>query len=780
MNDKQLEAIFKTDGPLMILAGAGSGKTTVIVNRISYMINYGNAYYSNESNLEITDDILNLLKNAYENNNNDLEVKKYIQSDPVKAYNILAITFTNKAAGELKERLSIAVGPESQSVWSSTFHSMCARILRTHGDKIGYSNNFAIYDTDDSKRLIKECGKSLKVDDKLLPCKSILYEISKAKNELLDVKEYKNNAQDDFRLLKIAEVYEMYQRRLKEADAMDFDDMIVNTIRLFETCPDVLRSYQNKFKYVLVDEYQDTNCAQDLLVKMLSSGYDNLCVVGDDDQSIYKFRGATIKNIIEFEKSYPSAKIIRLEQNYRSTKNILSTANSVIKNNINRKGKALWTQNEEGEKISVHTAYSEHDEANYIADIIKQKVQDGYKYSDFSILYRMNSQSNVIEKIFVKSGIPYRMIGGTRFYERREIKDMLAYLSVINNPSDEIRLRRIINQPRRSIGERTINQAIEIAQAENVNLLEIIKNSANYEMLQRVTSKLQLFSNIIFDLINMYKSEKVALHELYEMLIDKTGYIDFIKGEKEDSKSRIENIKELASNIIKYEKDNGKNATLSGFLEEVSLMTDVDGYDQKADAAIMMTMHAAKGLEFNNVFLPGFEEGIFPGIQAIYAEEDVEEERRLAYVGITRAKKKLYILNSDSRMIFGSTSHNKPSRFLSEISEDLIEKTKSKDWKKLEPGQEKPRSAQEIRVKSAVSARNFGQVVGGLYNSKNNISNFSFNIGDNIKHNVFGAGKVLNSRDMGNDQVLEVLFNNDFYGQKKILRNSSIIEMINV
>lgn len=781
MNEKQLEAVFKIDGPLMILAGAGSGKTTVIVNRISYMMNYGNAYYSSESNLEITDDIIKLLKTSYESGNDNPDIKKYIQVDPVKAYNILAITFTNKAASELKERLSVAVGPESQSIWSSTFHSMCARILRIHGDKIGYSNHFTIYDTDDSKRLIKECGKSLQIDDKLLPYKSILYEISKAKNELLDVKEYKSNVQDDFRLQKIAQAYEMYQKRLIEADAMDFDDLIVNTIKLFETCPDVLRSYQSKFKYVLVDEYQDTNYAQDLLVKMLSSGYDNLCVVGDDDQSIYKFRGATVKNIIEFEKSYPCAKIIRLEQNYRSTKNILSAANCVIENNINRKGKILWTQNEEGDKISVHTAYSEHDEANYIADIIKDKVKNGCKYSDFSVLYRMNSQSNVIEKIFVKSGIPYRMIGGTRFYERKEVKDVLAYLSVINNPNDEIRLRRIINQPRRSIGERTINQAIEISQSENVNLLDVIKNSSNYELLQRVSSKLQLFSNIIFDLINIYRSGKVTLRELYEILLDKTGYIDFLKGEKEDSESRVENIKELASNIIKYEKDNGENATLSGFLEEVSLMTDIDNYEQGSDTVVMMTMHAAKGLEFNNVFLPGFEEGIFPGIQATYNEEDMEEERRLAYVGITRAKKKLYILNSDSRMIFGSTSHNKPSRFLSEISEDLIEKTKSRDWKKLEPGQEGPRSAQEIRVKSAISARHFGQVVGGgLYNPKNNVSNFSFNEGDNIKHNVFGTGKILSSVNMGNDQMLEVLFNDDSYGKKKIMRNISNIEMINI
>ncbi len=769
MNENQLEAIFNVNGPLIVLAGAGSGKTTVIINRIANMIKFGNAYMSDETPEPLTDELIDDLQNTNDAKIDATSLKSKLQVNPVHPWNILAITFTNKAANELKSRLSKAVGEQSSSIWASTFHSMCAKLLRIHADKIGYSNHFTVYDADDTKRLIKDCQKNLKIDDKILSYKSIAYEISRAKDELVDAEKFKQNSGGDFRLSHIAEVYEIYQNRLKEADAMDFDDLIFNTVHLFKTCPDILKKYQDKFKYILVDEYQDTNYAQYCLIKMLAKKHKNLCVVGDDDQSIYKFRGATIENIMNFEKNYPGAKIIRLEQNYRSTQNILDAANSVIQNNSRRKGKTLWTQNKSGDKIKVHTAYSEHDEANYMAEAIQNYVAQGGKYSDCAILYRMNSQSNVIEKIFIKSGIPYRILGGVRFYERQEIRDMIAYLSVINNPNDEIRLRRIINQPRRSIGERTIAQAAEIAIETNTNLLDIIRDSDKHENLQRISIKLKAFSGLIDNLIAEYKDGSISIHELYNIILEQTEYINFLKTSKENSESRIENVRELASNILKYETDNGENATLAGFLEEVSLLTDIDNYDADSDSVVMMTMHSAKGLEFPIVFLPGFEEGIFPGFQSIIDESEIEEERRLAYVGITRAKNKLNILNSDSRMIFGSTSHNKASRFLGEIPENLIEKTKSRDWKKLDASEEKPRSAQELRVKSTLAARFFGQVAGGKSNDSEN--KIVFAPGDNVKHPVFGEGTILATQKMGNDHLLEITFSDPKIGIKKLMSN---------
>ncbi len=776
MNDKQMEAVFKVDGPLIILAGAGSGKTTVIVNRIANMIKYGNAFNSDVNPLNVTDECIKEMETALCENEGAEKFRDVLKVGAVNPWNILAITFTNKAANELKERLMLVLGDDAKDIWASTFHSMCARILRMHADKIGYTNQFAIYDTDDTKKLIKDCQKQLQIDDKTLSYRTIAGEISRAKDQLLSVEQYGLKVCSDYRLAKVAQVYKIYQKRLKDAGAMDFDDLLVNTIKLLKDCPDILEKYQEKFRYILVDEYQDTNYAQYVLIKMLSEKYNNLCVVGDDDQSIYKFRGATIENIINFEKIYPQAKVIRLEQNYRSTKNILDVANSVISHNENRKGKKLWTENEVGDKIFVHTAYSEYDEANYIVKTIKEEVEKGRKYTDFAVLYRMNSQSNVLEKVFVKSGIPYRMLGGLRFYERKEIKDMIAYLSVINNPLDEVRLRRIINQPRRSIGERTIAQASEIALENNLSLLEVIRNAEQYESLQRVSQKLYLFAEIMDELIAESKKENVSLKELYDLILQKTGYIEFLKSDKDDSESRIENIQELSSNIIKYEQENGENATLSGFLEEVSLMTDIDNYDASSDSVVLMTMHSAKGLEFPIVFLPGFEEGIFPGMQAIYNPDEIEEERRLAYVAITRAREKLYLLNSDSRMIFGSTSHNKPSRFLGEIPEEFVEKTKSRDWKKLDPSQEKPRSAQEMRIKSAIAARHFGQVFGGRgLNSQ--AQAVKFNQGDFVIHNTFGKGQILSSCPMGNDNMLEISF--DSVGVKKLMSNFAKLEKVN-
>lgn len=722
MNPRQLEAVLHTEGPLLILAGAGSGKTTVLINRIAYIIDQSLA----------------------------------------KPWQILAITFTNKAAGELKERLTAMLGDIGGDVWAATFHSTCARILRRDGDRIGYSSHFTVYDTDDSKRLVKDCQKALNIDDKMISHKSILSEISHAKDSMLSPADYQAAAGSDFRLAKIGAVYELYQKRLREADAMDFDDLLGNTVELFRQCPDVLEYYQNRFHYIMVDEYQDTNQVQYEFVRLLAGKSKNLCVVGDDDQSIYKFRGATIENIMSFEKSYPNAKVIRLEQNYRSTKNILNAANAVISNNEERKGKTLWTENPEGDKIQIHTSSNEQEEADFVATTILEQVAKGRKYSDFAVLYRMNSQSNILEKVFVKSGIPYRIIGGHRFYERREIRDMIAYLSVINNPSDEIRLRRIVNQPKRSIGDKTIATASEIAGALGESLLEVLGRADEFDSLRRASVKLKAFYDMMQELIDANDDESVSLHELYELILEKTGYIEALRGEKEEAETRIENINELASNLLKFQEENGEEATLSAFLEEVSLMTDIDNYDETADTVVMMTMHSAKGLEFPVVFLPGFEEGIFPGLQAIYDPNEIQEERRLCYVAITRAKESLYLLNADSRMLFGSTSRNRPSRFSLEIPLDLINKTREQDWRKPDLGTKMPVAETELRRKSATAAMHFGQVTPPARSGN------VFKTGDMVQHKTFGKGLVISATPMGNDVLLEIAFEQ---GTKKLMAN---------
>ena len=722
MNPRQLEAVLHTEGPLLILAGAGSGKTTVLINRIAYIIDQSLA----------------------------------------KPWQILAITFTNKAAGELKERLTAMLGDTGGDVWAATFHSTCARILRRDGDRIGYSSHFTVYDTDDSKRLVKDCQKALNIDDKMISHKSILSEISHAKDSMLSPADYQAAAGSDFRLAKIGAVYELYQKRLREADAMDFDDLLGNTVELFRQCPDVLEYYQNRFRYIMVDEYQDTNQVQYEFVRLLAGKSKNLCVVGDDDQSIYKFRGATIENIMSFEKSYPNAKVIRLEQNYRSTKNILNAANAVISNNEERKGKTLWTENPEGDKIQIHTSSNEQDEAGFVATTILEQVAKGRKYSDFAVLYRMNSQSNILEKVFVKSGIPYRIIGGHRFYERREIRDMIAYLSVINNPSDEIRLRRIVNQPKRSIGDKTIATASEIAGALGESLLEVLGRADEFDSLRRASVKLKAFYDMMQELIDANDDESVSLHELYELILEKTGYIEALRGEKEEAETRIENINELASNLLKFQEENGEEATLSAFLEEVSLMTDIDNYDETADTVVMMTMHSAKGLEFPVVFLPGFEEGIFPGLQAIYDPNEIQEERRLCYVAITRAKESLNLLNADSRMLFGSTSRNRPSRFSLEIPLDLINKTREQDWRKPDLGTKMPVAETELRRKSATAAMHFGQVTPPARSGN------VFKTGDMVQHKTFGKGLVISATPMGNDVLLEIAFEQ---GTKKLMAN---------
>ena len=769
MNDKQKQAIFTVNDPLLILAGAGSGKTTVLVNRIANIIKYGNAYNDVFIPEFVDEACINKLKIYAQNEDNSTDLPFNLSVDSARPWQILAITFTNKAANELKERLVNMLGEIGNDVWASTFHSTCAKILRQHAEKLGYSNHFTVYDTDDVKRLIKECQQTLNIDDKILSHKSIISAISHAKDNMISHKEYSHQAGNDYRLTQIAKVYNMYQMRLIEADAMDFDDLLFNTVTLFRKCPDVLEYYHDKFHYVMVDEYQDTNKVQYEFIKLICQKRKNLCVVGDDDQSIYKFRGATIENILNFEKTYKDAKIIKLEQNYRSTQNILDAANAVIENNSERKGKKLWTQNNAGEKIHLHTAFNENDEANYIAETILNKVATGANYSDFAILYRMNAQSSNIERTFIKSGISYRIIGGHRFYERKEIRDVIAYLSVINNPNDEVRLRRIINRPKRSIGDKTISKITEIAAQTGQSLLEIIRHADEYSDLLRAALKLKKFANLIDGLIEASDNPDFSLHNLYQKVLEDTDYVENINLEKDDVDARIENINELLSNIIKYEQENGDFASLEGFLEEVSLMTDIDNYDNNANAVTLMTMHSAKGLEFPVIFLPGFEEGIFPGTQSIYNPEELEEERRLAYVGITRAKKELYIINAETRMLFGSTSRNKPSRFSLEIPESLIEKTENKRAVQKTFNDIKLNYKAPVKSLSA-SARTFNHIE----RHQNNASFFV--AGDVVVHKVFGKGNVLSARPMGNDTLLEINF--DGVGNKKLMANYAKLEKI--
>lgn len=770
MNERQREAVFHTEGPLLILAGAGSGKTTVLVNRIANLIRYGGAYHSDEDRFLTEQDALAM--QAYLDGAASLpeETRSHMAVHACRPWQVLAITFTNKAAGELKNRLSSMLGEQGGEIWASTFHSACARFLRQFGDRLGYTSHFTIYDTDDSKRLMKDCQRILKIEDKVLSHKAILGEISRAKDNLVTPDEFITAAGRDNRLALIGQAYKLYQQGLAKADAMDFDDLIANTVRLLQNCPDVLEYFQNKFRYIMVDEYQDTNHAQYLLVKLLAERSGNLCVVGDDDQSIYKFRGATIENILSFEKTFPKARTIRLEQNYRSTQTILDAANAVIANNVERKGKTLWTENPQGKPISVYTAINEMGEAEYITKQILEEAATR-KFSDFAVLYRMNSQSSTLERCFVKSGVPYRMLGGLRFYERKEIRDMIAYLCVINNPGDEIRLRRIINQPKRQIGEKTIAQAAEIAAGLGESLFEVISHADEFEALKRSSAKLLQFADLINELIQA--SSTLNLGDLYELLLEKTNYSQYLREtEEETAQDRIDNINELLSNLRQYEQDNGEEATLSGFLEEISLMTDVDNLDESVDAVVMMTMHSAKGLEFPCVFLPGFEEGIFPGMQAIYNPPEIEEERRLAYVAITRAKEELTIVNAETRMIFGSTNRNKPSRFCMEIPEELVDRHRAREWKKPEPGTVLPVSYRETRAVSMQAARNFGPAAA----ARPEKPSVALRPGDAVMHKTFGQGMILSASPMGNDVLLEIAF--ERVGTKKLMANFARLQKL--
>lgn len=769
MNDRQKQAVFTVNGPLLILAGAGSGKTTVLINRIANILRYGDAYNSTYLRDDLDENDIAACK-AYIENGTPLttETQEHLSVSACAPWRIMAITFTNKAAGELKDRLCTMLGETANDIWASTFHSTCARILRRDGERIGYSSHFTVYDTDDQRRLMKSILKELDISEKNITPKSILNEISRAKDSLISPAEYALTVGDDFRLKIISRAYTTYQKRLEDADAMDFDDLINKVVELFKKCPDVLEYYQNRFRYLMVDEYQDTNHAQYTFVRMLAEKSSNLCVVGDDDQSIYKFRGATIENILSFENTFQNATVIRLEQNYRSTQNILDAANAVIEHNTERKGKTLWTQNGTGAMIHLHTAENETDEAERITKIILDGVAAGRKFSDYAVLYRMNSQSLTFERNFAKSGVPHRIIGGTRFYERREIREMIAYLSVINNPSDEMRLRRIINTPKRSIGDRSVEVAAQIGQQTGETLFEVVSHAKGYPALSRAANKMTLFAAQMQGLIELNNDEKVTLGELYDELVERIDYLNFLKtDDPESAEDRAANVQELASNLRRFEEENPEG-TLSDFLEEVSLITDIDNYDNNADSVVLMTVHSAKGLEFPVVFLPGMEENIFPGMASVYVPSEVEEERRLAYVAITRAKEELYIFHAESRMIFGMTNRNRVSRFVEEIPETLVEHTRSRDY-----------SARPVSMPNFGGAKPFGEAPktksvaeAGGFTPKPRVKPApagTYRVGDTVLHKAFGTGLIVSATPMANDTLLEVAF--DKVGTKKLFAN---------
>ena len=681
LNEMQRAAVFTTSGPLLILAGAGSGKTTVLVNRIANLIRFGSAHGSSWTPREVTEDDVKALRTALMT---DTDAPGWLdgmlRKDAVRSWNVMAITFTNKAAGELKERLrNMLGGEEGDEVFASTFHSACVRILRRWAEEIGYPRSFTIYDTDDSQRVMKTVYKELSVDDKFFPVKSAINQMSRWKDQLVSPAEALQTPAKDTKGALAARVYAAYEKKLKEAGAFDFDDLIYQTVQLLAEHKEVRDFYQNKYRYLLVDEYQDTSVAQFRLVSLLTGPEKNICVVGDDDQSIYRFRGATIENILNFERVYPGTKTIRLEQNYRSTSNILNAANCVIQHNTERKGKTLWTQNGEGDKVQVYTAENEQDEASHIADIIGQHLREGGHLADHAVLYRMNAQSAPLESYFTRAGIPHKIVGGQRFNDRKEVKDIHSYMSIVANPRDDVRLRRIINEPARKIGATTIDVIADLAGQEGVSMLEIIRHADQYAKLSRAIAPLYKFYQIYERLQDSLENK--TLDEFAGDVIEITGYkamleADAAKGH-EDAADRLQNLGQLVNNVKNYCDQQGEEASLEGYLEDIALISDIDNYNESADQVVLMTIHSAKGLEFPYVFLIGMEEGVFPSEMSKYSEADLEEERRLAYVGITRAKKELYISNSVTRMLYGRTQRNEPSRFLREIEPEYLEETRS-------------------------------------------------------------------------------------------------------
>ncbi len=765
LNSPQREAVFAVHGPVLVLAGAGSGKTTAIINRIAGMIYFGSAYEKADGNL-FPDDQQYLTDYINGSAPEDMgRLRDILAVYPIRPWNILAITFTNKAAGEMKARLTAMLGEsEAADVHAATFHSTCVHILRRSISNLGYSNDFTIYDSDDSKRLMKSCISDMNISDKKFPPSAVLNEISSAKDKLISPKELMADSQNDYRKLTIAKLYAEYQSRLKRSNALDFDDLIYLTVRLFEQFPEELEYCQNRYRYILVDEYQDTSVSQFRLIQLLSGRYMNLCVVGDDDQSIYRFRGATIENILSFEHTFPNSRVIRLEQNYRSTQTILDAANGVISHNAGRKEKKLWTDAGAGDKITWYKAADEISEAEYVAKTIVDLVSHGASYRDFAILYRMNAQSNSLERMFIRNNIPYRIYGGIRFYERKEIKDILAYLSVINNPSDSLRFHRIVNEPKRGIGESTVTLIDNISNDLRMSPLDVMRQAESFPVLAKRMAKLKEFSSIM-DMLTE-KADELPFDQFLDLLLEKTGYKEMLEAQGDEGLTRLENIEELKSSMIEYENES-EDPSLSGFLEEVALFTDVDKYEPEQDVVLMMTMHAAKGLEFEQVFLVGFEENVFPGNRAIHSinPSDIEEERRLAYVAITRAKHRLFITSADRRMLFGSTMCNSRSRFLAEINCELIDK----QGVSYEP------QKQNIGTGSAVLSSLEQQLRQQTAKSQTSTPKI-FSPGDKVTHNIFGEGVVLSVSKMANDSLIEVAF--DKVGTKKLMANFAKIRKL--
>ena len=728
LNDKQKEAVFHTEGPLLILAGAGSGKTRVLTHRIAYLM----------------------------------------EEKQVKPWNILAITFTNKAAGEMRERVDKLVGEAAGSVWVSTFHSACVRILRRNIGWIGFDTNFAIYDAEDQKTLMKNVCKQLQVDTKLYKERTLLSVISAAKDELVDPQEFALQAQGNFRQETIARVYAEYQRQLKSSNALDFDDLIMKTVELFQANSDILDEYQERFRYIMVDEYQDTNTAQFKLVSLLAAKYRNLCVVGDDDQSIYKFRGANIQNILGFEKTFPDATVIKLEQNYRSTQNILNAANSVISHNERRKEKKLWTANGEGDKVRVRNFMTAFDEAEIIAGEIAAKVRKGEaQYGDFAILYRTNAQSRMFEEKFLLANIPYKIIGGVNFYARKEIKDLLAYLKTIDNARDDVAVRRILNVPKRGIGATTISRVQEYAVANQISFYEALSEISRIPGGGRATAKIESFVTLIRTLRT--QEDYFGVQELLQEVIDRTGYVKELEAEDtEESRARIENIDELITKAASYE-ESAEEPSLEGFLSEVALVADIDSMDDGTGRVIMMTLHSAKGLEFPQVYLTGMEDGLFPSYMSVDSEDPdaLEEERRLCYVGITRAMQKLTLTSAKRRMTHGETHYNRPSRFLNELPEELLKKEKRDEIKEKENQEPKPRvQTSFMQAKSIFQTKAYDSVFDLKKGMPAKAGSLDYAVGDTVRHIKFGVGIVEKIQDGGRDY--EVTVNFEKCGVKKM------------
>lgn len=771
LNDMQKKAVFTTEGPVLILAGAGSGKTSVLVNRIANMVNFGSAYNDMNVPASANEDDVAFLE-AYNGEKDDITVqrlKEIAAVNPVDPWKIMAITFTNKAAGELKERLETMLGENANNITAATFHSVCVRILRREIEHLGYGSDFAIYDSDDSLRLLKSCYETLDMSDKIFNPKAVLAAISHAKDNLLTPELYAEQTNGDYYKLGISRLYTAYQKKLVAANAVDFDDIICLTVRLFTEFSDVLDHYSNRYRYIMVDEYQDTNYAQLRLVTLLSEKFGNLCVVGDDDQSIYKFRGATIENILKFEEQFGGAVVIRLEQNYRSTQNILNAANAVIANNSSRNDKKLWTDIGDGDKITLFKAMDEHSEAEFVADTVTEQNKNGREFRDFAVLYRTNAQSNALERVFTMQGIPYRVIGGLRFYDRKEIRDMIAYLSVINNNMDMLRFKRIINEPKRGIGDATVSMIEQISDDLAVSPISIMQNVDSYPMLGKKVAPLKKAAAMFEHLAEF--AEKEPLDQLVDEVLDVTGYGDYMRSLGEEGTGKLENIAELKSNIQNYIDSKGEDEepTLSEFLEEISLFTDADRMDTTTDAVNLMTVHSAKGLEFETVFIVGAEEGIFPSKRSLDTLEDLEEERRLAYVAITRAKRKLYISHAVRRMMYGSTTMNTVSRFVKEIPAEYVE-----------------------RIDSTVHNRDNENeddnfiVASPTYDLKSQIVNqqlkkaqkteADFSVGERVSHNLFGEGTVISVKKISNDAMLEIAF--DKVGTKKLMANFAKIKKI--